>query len=45
MFLTAKSQELIDLFSQSETREKNEAVSLLKRLDPTNSSKYQEILN
>jgi hypothetical protein len=45
MFLTAKSQELIDLFSQSEMKEKNEAVSLLKRLDPTNSSKYQEILN
>ncbi len=45
MFLTAKAQELIDLFSQAEIREKNEAVSLLKRLDPTNSSNYQKILN
>lgn len=45
MFVTAKSQELIDLFSEGEMKEKNEAVSLLKRLDPTNSSKYQEILN
>lgn len=45
MFLTAKSQELIDLFSQAESKEKNTVVSLLKRLDPVNSSKYQEILN
>ncbi|UKN01273.1 DUF4835 family protein [Paracrocinitomix mangrovi] len=45
MFLTAKSQELIDLFSQAEISEKNKAVSALKRLDPANSSKYQEILN
>lgn len=45
MFLTSKSQELIDLFSQAETKEKNDAVSILKRLDPANSSKYQEILN
>ncbi|MFT4601075.1 MAG: hypothetical protein ACI857_001252, partial [Arenicella sp.] len=41
MFLTSKSQELIDLFSQAETKEKNDAVSILKRLDPANSSKYQ----
>ncbi len=45
MFLTAKSQELINLFSQAEMKEKNAAVSILKRLDPANSSKYQEILN
>lgn len=45
IFLTSKSQELIDLFSQSEIKEKNAAVSILKRLDPANSSKYQEILN
>lgn len=45
IFLTAKSSELIQLFSQAETQEKNKAVSVLKRLDPANSSKYQEILN
>ena len=45
MFLTAKSRELIDLYSQAEMKEKNTVVSLLKRLDPVNSSKYQEILN
>ncbi len=45
IFLTSKSKELIDLFSQAEIKEKNAAVSILKRLDPANSSKYQEILN
>lgn len=45
IFLTSKSQELINLFSQAEMQEKNAAVSILKRLDPSNSSKYQEILN
>ena len=45
IFMTSKSAELIDLFSQSDMAEKNKAVSILKRLDPTNSSKYQDILN
>lgn len=45
IFLTSKSKELIALFSQSDMQEKNKAVSILKRLDPANSSKYQEILN
>lgn len=45
MFLTSKSKELINLFSQAEMKDKNAAVSILKRLDPANSSKYQEILN
>ena len=29
----------------TELKEKNEFVNLLKRLDPANTSKYQEILN
>lgn len=45
IFLTSKSTELINLFSQAEITEKNAVVSVLKKLDPTNSSKYQEILN
>jgi len=45
IFLTSKSSELINLFSQAEMTEKNAAVSVLKKLDPSNSSKYQEILN
>jgi len=45
MFLTGKTNELVNIFSQSETKEKNEAVSILKKLDPSNSSVYQEIMN
>ncbi|NOQ73009.1 MAG: DUF4835 family protein [Crocinitomix sp.] len=45
LFLTSKTAELINIFSQSEIKEKNAAVSILKKLDPVNSSNYQEILN
>lgn len=45
IFLSSKSNELVNLFSQAEMTEKNAVVSVLKKLDPTNSSKYQEILN
>jgi hypothetical protein len=44
VFMNAKSDELINIFSQAEIQEKNTAVNLLKRLDPAGSSKYQEIL-
>ena len=43
-FVRAKSNELKNLYSDAETKEKNEIVNLLKRIDPANSSKYQEIL-
>ena len=43
-FLQAKSNELKNLYQDAEQPEKNEIVNLLKRLDPANSSKYQEIL-
>jgi len=45
IFLTGKASELVNIFSQAETKEKNEAVSILKKLDPSNSSVYQEIMN
>jgi len=46
LFVTSKTNELINIFSQSqEMKEKNAAVSILKKLDPSNSSQYQEILN
>jgi len=45
LFLNSKSSELINIFSDSEQKEKNAAVNILKKLDPVNSSKYQEILN
>lgn len=44
-FVNAKSNELKNLFADAETREKNDIVNLLKRIDPANSSKYQEILD
>jgi hypothetical protein len=43
-FLQAKVSELTGVFKDAETRQKTELVNLLKRLDPANSSKYQEIL-
>lgn len=45
LFVTSKSNELIQIFSMAEMKEKNAAVTILKKLDPVNSSKYQEILN
>ncbi|HIP36701.1 MAG TPA: DUF4835 family protein [Crocinitomix sp.] len=44
VFMNAKSDELISIFSQAEMKEKNTVVNILKRLDPAGSSKYQEIL-
>lgn len=43
-FLQAKVAELTGIFKDADTRQKTELVNLLKRLDPANSSKYQEIL-
>lgn len=44
-FVQAKSNELKNMFEDAEIKEKNDIVGLLKRIDPANSSKYQEILN
>ncbi len=44
-FMQAKTNELKSLYSDAEVKEKNEIVNLLKRIDPANSSRYQEILN
>ncbi|MDB4075115.1 DUF4835 family protein [Crocinitomicaceae bacterium] len=43
-FIRAKTIELVNLYTDADAKEKNQVVNLLKRLDPTNSSKYQEIL-
>lgn len=42
--LQAKLQEIKNIYREAEQRQKNDVVNLLKRLDPANSSKYQEIL-
>ena len=44
-FLTAKRKELIDIFGQAEKEEQNNVIQLLKKLDPSNASEYEEILN
>lgn len=43
-FVQSKSTELKNLYSEADVKEKNDIVSLLKRIDPANSSKYQQIL-
>lgn len=44
-FIQSKTNELKSMYLDAEMKEKNEIVNLLKRIDPANSSKYQEILN
>lgn len=44
-FVQAKQVELKNLYADAEVKDKNEIVNLLKRLDPANANKYQEILN
>lgn len=44
-FVQAKLIELKNLYSDAELKDKTEIVNLLKKIDPANSSKYQEILN
>lgn len=44
-FVQAKTNEIKNLYADAETKEKQQMVNLLKRIDPSNSSKYQEILN
>ncbi len=44
-FVQAKLVELNGLYDDAELNEKTEVVNLLKRLDPVNSSKYQEMLD
>lgn len=43
-YLLCKRNELKNILSDSELKEKTDFVTLLKKLDPSNSSKYQEIL-
>jgi len=44
LFLQAKRNELKQLFAQAPMPEKTNLVRLLKRLDPTNTEKYDDIL-
>lgn len=44
-FAQSKLLELKELYRDAKPEEKTDVVTVLKRIDPTNSSKYEEILN
>lgn len=43
-FVQMKREELKNLYMDAEVKDKNDVVNLLKRIDPANASRYQEIL-
>jgi len=43
-FLDAKTDELVNIFSQATTKEKTEAVEILSDVNPTQSGRYEQIL-
>lgn len=45
LFLDAKRDELVNIYSQAAPIDKTKAINILKEIDPANSSKYQKILN
>jgi len=44
MFNNAKSQEIIDIFSNSTQAERTRAVNIMRKIDPSNAGKYDKIL-
>ncbi|MCQ2252750.1 MAG: DUF4835 family protein [Bacteroidales bacterium] len=44
LFFTAKSDEIVNVFSASPIPEKNEVMQILKEVDVSNASKYQKIV-
>ncbi|MDZ7740813.1 MAG: DUF4835 family protein [Bacteroidota bacterium] len=45
LFMDAKRPELIQIFSEGSTSEKSKAVELMKKIDPSHASDYEDILN
>ena len=43
LILDAKADEMINIFSESFTDEKNRAVNILQEIDPANKTKYDKI--
>lgn len=43
-YCTMKRTEIINLFSQSFPKEKGQVINVMKKIDPANSDKYQEIM-
>lgn len=44
LFLEAKRDEIINIYSQASPMDKTKAVNTLKEIDPSNASRYQKIL-
>jgi len=44
LILDAKRDELINVFSESFTEEKNRAIRILQEVDPANKTKYEKIM-
>ena len=44
-FMDAKSDELVNIFSKGTANEKKQAVEILSDVQPTQSDKYEKILN
>jgi hypothetical protein len=44
LFFTAKSDEIINIFSQAQIEEKTKIVPILNQIDPSNILKYQKIM-
>lgn len=44
-FIYVKQNELKGIYSEAEQNQKTELINILKKLDPTNSSKYETFLN
>jgi len=44
LIIDAKADEFIDVFSEGNSTEKSRAMNLLKKLDPANASRYEDIM-
>lgn len=44
LFIETKSDELINIYKQASSMQKNKAVNILKEIDPANSSSYDKIM-
>jgi len=45
VIIDAKADEIVNIFSQGFTEEKNRVVQILTEIDPANETKYQKILS
>jgi hypothetical protein len=45
LIIDAKNDEFVNVFSEGSATEKTRAMNILKKLDPANASRYDEIMN